>query len=169
LMHELGHLVLHQASSIDDAADFQSNEGHEREANLFAGHLLVPAEFLLEINDQERPPGVEEYDDWLKPQSEKWTVSTEVILRRLMDSGRLTKQKYSDYRAWRDNQAHPDDAGGTRLYRHKEAVHIFGDGYVRTVLDSLSGKRITLARASSYLDNLKISDLHQLERYYAHP
>ena len=167
LMHELGHLVLHQASSIDDAADFQSNEGHEREANLFAGHLLVPAEFLLEINDQQRPRGVEEYDEWLRPQSEKWTVSPEVILRRLLDSGRLTRDKYSEYRVWRERQVYPDDGAGNRQYRHREPVHIFGDGYVRTVLDSLSGKRITLARASTYLDNLKISDLHQLERFYA--
>lgn len=167
LMHELGHLVLHRASSIDDAADFHSNEGHEREANMFAGHLLVPAEFLLEINDQRRPRGVDEYDGWLRPQSEKWTVSTEVILRRLLDSGRLTADKYNEYRAWRDRQVYAEDGQGNRQYRHREPVHIFGDGYVRTVLDSLSGKRITLARASTYLDNLKISDLHQLERFYA--
>jgi hypothetical protein len=35
------------------------------------------------------------------------------------------------------------------------------------VLDSLYARHITLARASSYLDNLKIKDLHQLEQYYA--
>jgi hypothetical protein len=38
---------------------------------------------------------------------------------------------------------------------------------VRTVLDALYARHITLAKASSYLDNLKIKDLHQLERFYA--
>jgi hypothetical protein len=38
---------------------------------------------------------------------------------------------------------------------------------VRTVLDALSARRISLAKASTYLDNLKISDLHKLERHCA--
>jgi hypothetical protein len=38
---------------------------------------------------------------------------------------------------------------------------------VETVLDALSARHITLAKASSYLDNLKIKDLHQLERHFA--
>jgi hypothetical protein len=44
---------------------------------------------------------------------------------------------------------------------------VFGDKYVRTVLDALNARHITLAKASTYLDNLRISDLRQLERYYA--
>jgi len=39
--------------------------------------------------------------------------------------------------------------------------------FVRTVLDALDARNITLAKASSYLDSLKIKDLHQLERHYA--
>jgi Zn-dependent peptidase ImmA (M78 family)/transcriptional regulator with XRE-family HTH domain len=167
LMHELAHIVLHQTSSIDDATDFQSHEGHEQEANMFAGHLLVPEVFLDQINDDERPADVADFDTWLRPQWLKWTVSTEVILRRLLDSGRLPQEDYLNYRAWRDRQPASEEAGGSRAYRHREPMHIFGDGYVRTVLDSLSGRRITLTRASAYLDDLKIVDLHKLERFYA--
>ncbi len=36
---------------------------------------------------------------------------------------------------------------------------MFGDAYVRTILDALSANHITLNKASSYLDNLKIKDL----------
>ena len=42
LMHELGHLLLHKTSSIDDERDLYSHRGHEREANAFAGYILVP-------------------------------------------------------------------------------------------------------------------------------
>jgi len=46
-------------------------------------------------------------------------------------------------------------------------VRVFGKSYVGTVLDALHEQRITLARASSYLDNLKIADLRQLEDTHA--
>lgn len=167
LMHELAHIVLHQTSSIDDATDFQSYEGHEREANMFAGHLLVPQAFLNQIDDDERPDDVAAFDSWLRPQGTRWTVSTEVILRRLLDSGRLSQEDYANYRVWRDRQPISEEESGSRKYRHREPMHIFGDNYVRTVLDSLSGRRITLTRASSYLDDLKIVDLHKLEQFYA--
>lgn len=54
-----------------------------------------------------------------------------------------------------------------RTYRHREPKHVFGDPFVGVVLDALHAKQITLTKASTYLDNLKISDLHQLEAFYA--
>lgn len=167
LMHELGHLLLHKISSIDDESDLQSHHGHEREANAFAGHLLVPNAFLATIRDAERPAEVSLYDAWLERQRKAWGVSGEVILRRLMDAGRLQQAQYEAYRQWRRQSATPQEDGGNRMYRHREPLHIFGDTFVRTVLDSLYDRRITLTKASSYLDSLKIKDLHQLERFYA--
>lgn len=167
LMHELGHLLLHRSSSIDDEHDMQSHQGHERDANAFAGHLLVPPAFLARVNDRDRPREVSEFDEWLKPLRREWGVSTEVILRRLLDVGRLSQERYSSYRHWRSAQPVPEQEGGTRMYRHREPSHIFGDRFVRTVLDALNNRYITLAKASSYLDGLKINDLHQLERHYA--
>lgn len=169
LMHELGHLLLHRSSSIDDDSDMQSHRGVERDANAFAGMLLVPDEFLAQIDDARRPDIVAEFDEWLSPQRRAWAVSCEVILRRLLDSGRLTRLDYANYRAWRAQPVAPvvPASGGARIYRHREPKHIFGDRFVRTILDALSSQRITLAKASSYLDGLKVSDVHELERHYA--
>ena len=167
LMHELGHLLLHKTSSIDDARDLQSHRGHEREANAFAGHLLVPDHFLASILDVERPDEVSQYDYWLERQRRAWGVSGEVILRLLMDAGRLPQRQYEAYRQWCDQSATVQKDGGSREYRHREPRHIFGDTFIRTVLDALYARHITLAKASSYLDSLQIKDLHQLERYYA--
>jgi Zn-dependent peptidase ImmA (M78 family) len=167
LMHELGHLILHRSSSIDDERDMQSHQGYERDANAFAGHLLVPDAFLVNISDRDRPRQVSEFDEWLKPNRRLWGVSSEVILRRLLDAGRLTQDQYIAYRQWRSNQPFPEQGGGSRMYRHREPSHIFGDTFVRTVLDALNSRYITLAKASSYLDGLKVNDLHELERYYA--
>jgi Zn-dependent peptidase ImmA (M78 family) len=167
LMHELGHILLHRASSIDDEGDLYSADGEEREANAFAGHLLVPDRFLLSIRDNERPADVAEFDDWLQPQRRAWGVSGEMILRRLLDAGRLPNAAYAAYRQWSQQRVIPEKEGGSREHRNREPRHIFGDGYVRTVLEAMNARRITLAKASSYLDNLKISDLHKLERFYA--
>jgi Zn-dependent peptidase ImmA (M78 family) len=167
LMHELGHLILHKASSIDDDEDMRSRVGHEREANAFAGHLLVPNSFLDQIRDDERPALLEHFDTWLAPYRQRWGVSVEMILRRLMDAGRLTQDRYAAYRSHVRGMVVEDEEGGSRAYRHREPKHIFGDRFVRTVLDALGARRITATKACSYLDGLKLSDLHQLEQHVA--
>jgi Zn-dependent peptidase ImmA (M78 family) len=168
LMHELGHLILHRTSSIDDDADMYSRVGHERDANAFAGHLLVPDAFLSQIRDEERPAAVEQYDTWLTHFRQRWGVSGEVILRRLLDAGRLPQERYSAYRAYvRGLSFDDDEASGSRAYRHREPKHIFGDRFVRTVLGALSARRITATKACSYLDGLKLADLRSLERHVA--
>ena len=167
LMHELGHLLLHKTSYIDDDNDLLSYEGRERDANAFAGHLLVPDDFLASIRDAERPNEVSQYDEWLAWPRKAWGVSGEVILRRLLDSGRLQKSQYIAYRQWRAKLPIRKAESGTRMYRYREPKHVFGDTFVRTVLDALNANHITLAKASTYLDSLKIKDLHQLENFYA--
>ena len=66
LMHELGHLVLHRTSWIDEVKDFDSNKREEIEANAFAGNLLIPKQALALVDDNERPSSVSEYDVWLE-------------------------------------------------------------------------------------------------------
>jgi Zn-dependent peptidase ImmA (M78 family) len=168
LMHELGHLLHHKSSYIDDEQDLMSHAGRERYANAFAGHLLVPSSRLRNILDTDRPKDVSQFDQWLEPQRRAWGVSTEVILRRLLDEARLLEREYRAYRTWRSGiTVTPTKKGGNREYRHREPRHVFGDSFVRTVFEALGARNVTLAKASSYLDSLKIRDLHKLERYYA--
>lgn len=84
-----------------------------------------------------------------------------------MDSRRLPRDLYAAYRQWKNARRIEDKEGGNRMYRHREPKHVFGDAYVRTVLSALSGKRISLTKACNYLDNLKVKDIHLLERHYA--
>ena len=166
LAHELGHLLLHRTSSIDDEADVSSNDGVERDANRFAGNFLVPGRFLEQIGIDERPREIAEFDDWLRDYRRAWGVSTDVILLRLIGAGRLDAAAYRNYRAWRDLQLEVSSDGGTRTFRHREPKHLFGDKFVMVVLDSLNSRKITLNRASRYLDSLKLKDLHKLSNFY---
>jgi len=167
LMHELAHLILHRKSSIVVENNLWARQGIEREANAFAGQILVPDVFLNQISTAV-PANVQGYEDWLQKYRTNWGVSTEVILRRLVDFGRLSNAQYEAYREWKRSQPTPPvEEGGNRAYRHREPIHVFGQRYVRTVLDALNSQRITLHKASGFLDNLKIGDLHKLEGYIA--
>jgi len=168
LMHELGHLLLHRRSSIDlevESESAESSDRQEREANTFAGQVLVPEVFLESIQDERRPAKVALFDDWLAPQRRAWGVSSEVILRRLMDAGRLSSALYGEYRNWRQSlPVSPPKHGGNRAYRYREPLSLFGQPFVRTMLDAKNAGLLSLARTSTYLDGLKLTDLHRLER-----
>jgi Zn-dependent peptidase ImmA (M78 family) len=167
MIHELGHLLLHRETMLDEADDFYSHQGKEREANAFAGNLLVPDAFVHTINMRDFPyDTVSGYDNYLKSHARQWGVSVEVVLRRLMDEGRLASEHYEAYRQWRAEQP-AQEAGGAMRYRYQEPTNMFGDTFVRTVLDAYHSDHITLARASSYLDNLKVDYIHELEARYA--
>jgi len=167
LIHELGHILLHRSSYIDDEADLISYQGTERESNSFAGLVLVPQRFLDNIDDRARPDLVSQYDAWLKQYRDAWGVSGEVILRRLLDTGRLSQREYDVYREWRLKQVRSENTRGSRKYRYREPKNIFGEPFVQTVFDALHARHISLAKASTYLDNLRIADVHRLEGLYA--
>ena len=169
LMHELAHLIIHKASWVDDEDDLHSYSAQEQEASSLAGRVLVPDAVLESVRDQDKPSSVTEYDNWLADLRDIHGVSGEVILRRLLDSGRLLQEHYTAYRQWKNETTGDGKEGGNRSYRYREPIHIFGDTFVRTVFEALQAKEITLARASGYLDNLRIQDVHELEQYcYAH-
>lgn len=167
LMHELGHLLLHRMSSVDDETDLHATQGMERDANQFAAHLLVPDAYLATLRDAERPDDIAGLDEWLRPSRRAWGVSAEVILLRLVGAGRLPQTVFDAHREWRLQQPPPQGDGGSRAYRHREPRQVFGDRFVRTVLGALGARQISLSKASDYLDGLKVADVHKLERLYA--
>lgn len=167
LFHELAHLLLHRESFIDGSEDIYAQTGKEKEANEFAGRLLVPDAVLPFVFAQPKPADASDYDDWLRSCRAAWGVSSEVILRRLLDEGRLAERDYAAYRAWKQDQVTTPGDGGSREYRYREPVHIFGPTFTRTVLDALAKRRITTNKASGYLDNLTLEALRKLEKHLA--
>lgn len=166
LFHELAHVLLHKASYIDELEDLYSYRGKEREANEFAGLVLVPDQFLSEIGE-DQPQYVAQFEGWLHEYKNRWGVSVEVILRRMLDNQRIEQATYEEYRSWKKQQSAPESTRGNRKNRYQEPKQIFGESFVRTVFDALRAQHITLARASTYLDNLKIADVHRLEDSFA--
>lgn len=167
LAHELGHILLHQENSIDDEDAIYSHQGREAEANNFAGYFLIPDEILDAIDDNARPDNITEYDVWLNKPQTTLGVSTEAILLRLLDAGRLSHGLYTAYRNWSSSQIFDKEGTGNRAFRYREPRHILDDRYVRVILDALEKNKISLTKASKYLDDAKLSDLRKLEQYCA--
>ena len=84
-----------------------------------------------------------------------------------MSSRRVSRTEYEGYKTWVQRQPHDRPSEGVRLYRHREPRNIFGDRYVRSVLEALDQDRITINKASKFLDGLQLKDIHKLEAYCA--
>ena len=170
LMHELAHLLLHKESAIDNEESFYNYQGKEKEANEFAGNLLIPDNFLNQIDvDSLINLEITQYDEYLKKFKQNWCVSGEAILVRLLINNKISNKYYRSYKNYKKDQVEKMKQVQTgpipRNYRYREPIKIFGRPFVYTVFDALHNKHITLAKASTYLDNLKISDIRKLEKY----
>ena len=179
LMHELAHLLLHKTSMLDNESDFYAYQGREQEASVFASNVLMPDEFIANIDlGKLQNLAVEGYDSYLQNFKQQWCVSGDAILYRLFIEHKITQENYQTYRNFKEAEKQrkeeeerrkkllPDYKGPVRMYRHKEPVNMFGKNYVATVLDAHQNKHITLSKASTYLDNLKIHTLHKLEQNF---
>lgn len=101
IAHEIGHMLLHDRSDdihVDDRDDCglpvrkrnqESSKGeddYEKEANLFAAELLMPATFLeQDITSLEEADLLDE--DVLKPLARKYEVSSQALAFRLANLG----------------------------------------------------------------------------------
>ena len=171
LMHEFAHLLLHRESAIDNDEDFYNYQGKEKEANEFAGNLLIPDNFLNQIDtEQLLRLQAQEYDYFLADYSKLWCVSNRAILVRLLISEKISQNHYQKYVNYKEDKLRRESTQVSsksipRTYRHREPMNVFGKSFVYAVFDSLHNKKITLSKASTYLDNLKISDVRKLEQY----
>lgn len=169
VMHELGHLLLHRTSSIDEEHDMRTYRGHEKEANEFAGALLVPDNFLARIDMANFPRAVTDFDEYLSAHRNAWGVSGDVIIRRLRDEQLIKQSDYEAYVTFKNSLTYNDNSDGGQRYRATEPLHMFGRLFVTTVFEALHTEQITINKASKFLDNLKLDDLRRLEKKLVYP
>jgi len=167
LAHELGHLLLFRESTIDSVDSLNSHARKERLANEFAGYFLIPQASLNQIDTAGLSNDPATLEAQLHNFRRLWGVSTDTILIRLIAANRLEQVVYDEFKVWRDSRPAEESQGGNREWRHREPRHILGDTYVRAVLQALDANKLSIVKASKYLDDLKLTDLRQLERYYA--
>lgn len=159
LMHEFGHLLIKRGGLCDPTRvggrGRTENERIEIFCNRFAGTLLIPTDALHADPAVREIRGPQWSDETLRTLADRFSVSREVVLLRLLSIGRTTQafvsEKLTQYRQEYARLAaqRTEQAGFAPL--HRIAVRDNGREYVRLVLRALDGNRITFADAADYL------------------
>ena len=93
IIHELVHLIKRSSAVCNDMADSISLQSEEVFCNAVAGAVLVPCVNLSRQLGEYTPNEIDL--DIVSSLADKFSVSKEVICRRLLDTGRISQQKYS--------------------------------------------------------------------------
>lgn len=154
MAHEVTHLMLRSAGLCD-----LGNDRIEVFCNAAAGEALVPAEILLQ-ESAVRNNGVHGWtDEELLHLSKRYSVSLEVILRRLLTLNKTTEDFYQFKKGeW----AKSAKTGGGFAPVPLRAVAASGRTFVRLVLDSYHQNKISSTDAAQYL-GVKLKHLGNIE------
>lgn len=169
IFHELGHLLLHDDEACIDVSRNFSSKGHtrkENEANSFAGYCLLPENLLRNVYEN-IPQKADDYDEAFEAFSRNLGISVEVILVRLLNERKISRENYNTYKKIKSevSQSTVSQSVPISRRRYAEPARIFGHRYVNTVLSALGEDRITLNKASDYLDKIKIKNFKDMRSY----
>jgi Zn-dependent peptidase ImmA (M78 family) len=168
LLHELGHLVLHQ-DHLCDWNDITAGQKSEAEiwCNAFAASLLIPEDALLREYRRPESPRQRLALDWEEARrlADRFKVSQEVVLRRLAELRQIPKSAYVMARTKLIDAPVPKQKGESKGGPPRDVTTIWNLGvpFVRTVLEAMHQRAITLAAASDFLD-VKVKHLPAIER-----
>ncbi len=166
LIHELGHILVGVNGVTDINENYisemiDSEQRLEIKCNNFAAEVLVPEEqFMKDIK------GIETInDDIVAHLAERYSVSREVILRKLLDKKKVSQEIYEkkskewneDYLRARKNVKSSGDYYRTRLA-------YVGEGFATLAFTNYYSKRINKADLASHL-NIKARYINNLESY----
>lgn len=165
LAHELAHLGLGQSALSDVSAEVMSDNATEIWCNKVAAELLVPmASFLGELVVNEPVA------DTLKRLARHFKVSSLVILRRLLDAGRIDRGAF--FTAYREELARLREfeargTGGGDFYRTTAAR--VSKRFARALVESTLEGRTLFRDAFHMLGIAKTSTFNELGRSLGYP
>ncbi|MYC78295.1 ImmA/IrrE family metallo-endopeptidase [Candidatus Poribacteria bacterium] len=161
LIHELVHIALGESviQNTDFEATLPSNlDPIEVFCNQVAAEVLVPEDELLKIVN------LEMLEEELSGTSKFFHVSSEVIMRRLLTLGKISRH---DYRTYRNRQLAkykdtPARTGGAVPY-HNRLLNTSGEYFARTAFTAYYEQKITRAELASVLSNCDTKHLAKIE------
>ena len=164
LFHELAHLLFGTGGIDkvkDDYFDFLSETDLqiERFCNLFAAAFLVPdSDFDQRIQDFRY--GVDDYG--ILELARKYSVSREVILRKLLDRQEISSKTYQAYVSkWADESNSKRKSSGGGDYYSTQASYL-GKQYLDLAFGKYYQNQISVGQLADYL-NVRVSNISGLE------
>jgi Zn-dependent peptidase ImmA (M78 family)/transcriptional regulator with XRE-family HTH domain len=165
LLHELTHLARAESSLcdlIEDAPRADADAAVEAYCNRVAGLVLVPSAELQRLPEVQRANGNTPWsNDALLAMRRAFWASREVILRRLMDSGKTSREFYRAQREqFLQEYAAQREQGGPVPY-HRIVLLTNGRFLTRLALSAYGAQAITAAELSRIL-NAKLDHLPRI-------
>jgi len=165
LLHEICHLAINKGGLCDLHEEPDEFASLEIFCNAVAAEAIVPREALLAQVELNQP---QEDDDWsdqsLRALSNRFMVSREVVLRRLLDLGRTSRRFYEAKRVeFLDEYEQLSERGGGFIRYHKKILRNNGPAYTGLILDAYREHAISLMDVSRYLGNFRLNHLEQIE------
>ncbi len=167
MLHELGHILLGQSPLCDlheDRTPSTVDQQVEVFCNEVAGNILVPAPALESELKSLGFGSAKPTESEIEALSGRFSVSREVIVRRLLTTGRVSlnfyQSKLDGYMA-AYRQESKREGGFAPPYTLR--VRDLGKLYVRTMVSAYHQEAITSADLSNYL-GLKIKHLPKVEQ-----
>jgi Zn-dependent peptidase ImmA (M78 family)/transcriptional regulator with XRE-family HTH domain len=167
LFHELGHIVLRNPGICEISFRSSKDPGNrvERFCNAFAGRMLVPDRALDRMIERLRiahPPD----ETGIAKLSAHFCVSQEVVLRRMLDTRRLSLDDYRErteaLRAGYSSGPPPAAGGGADYVRLR--FNEYGPEFANLVLHSVDEGRLTYRDAVDFL-GLKVDHLVRVREF----
>ena len=165
LVHEIGHII-YGVSGVTDIDQSYVNLMNDRQrtleinCNRFAGHFLVPDGPFEEDIKHYRSVGVKAISEI----ADKYCVSREVILRRLLEHGEITN-KYYEEKSTEWNKEYLDRgkqvSGGNYYLTH---LSYLGEGFTKLAFDNYYRGRLSRVELGHHL-NMNSRNLLKLETY----
>ncbi len=160
LFHELTHIILNTSDIFRSLADpYIRQNATEIFCNKVASEVLIPTdEFLSHPMLQENNYAWNE--NIISRIAREYSVSREVILRKLLDQGYASEEEYSRFKEQWDQEYQERESSGGTYYRNK--ISAMGRNYIEAVLENYSKGALSSSQVSDYLD-IKLSNLSKLE------
>jgi len=160
LFHELAHLLFRTGgidTPLDDYLDHLEGDNRRIEVlcNRFTGEFLVPGRDL-----KHRIRGITINDDSIQKLADRYHVSREVILRKLLDRKLVDQAFYNDkVRDWTQSAKKSSGKGGD-YYRTMGAY--LGERYLGTTFSRYYQNRISVEQLADYL-GVKVKNVPGME------
>ena len=161
LIHELVHIAL--GESVIQNTGFEGTNSPNLDpieifCNQVAAEVLAPENELIEIVNletlQEDLPGTSKF----------FHVSPEVIMRRLLTLGKISRRNYQTYRSHQlaKYRNAPGRSGRAAPY-HNRLLNTSGEHFARTAFTAYYEQKITRAELASVLSNCDTKHLAKIE------
>jgi Zn-dependent peptidase ImmA (M78 family) len=157
MMHELAHLALRMGGLCDLHENADIDGRLETFCNQIAAEALVPDGDLSGLQIVSGHRSVSWSDEDLNLLSRRYSVSREVVLRRLLTLGRTSQAFYQRKRAEYLEQGSRSQPSGGFLEYYRRVLRDNGPAYTNLVLSAYRSELITARDASHYLGDIKVT------------